>query len=216
MRLAIPSSAFVFALLSGLSGAPLPADAEIEISVYGGQQTSHPSTIRSSSLGDDRVNWNSESFKIPVYYGLRAKRWSEGRLGFGIDFFHAKAIADGPEKYGYQNLNFSHGLNVLTADIWYRFDTLGRVTPYVGAGLGVAIPHVEVQPIGGQPTAEYQIAGPAATVVIGGALAVGGKWSVFTEYQAAYSQIRARLDSGNRLRTEIFTDALNVGVSLRF
>jgi lipid A oxidase len=207
---------FMFTLMLGLAVVPHTARAEMELSVYGGPQTTHPSWIRSPTLGDDRVKWNSEPFVIPPYYGLRAKWWSGKRFGFGLDFVHHKAFAADPAKYGYTELNFSHGLNVLTADLWYRADPFGKVTPYVGAGIGVVVPHVEVQPIGLEPTANYQIAGPAVTVVMGASMPLKGNWSVFTEYKATYSEIRARLDTGDRLNTDIFTDAVNLGLSLRF
>ena len=206
----------VLTVALGLAFGPLPARAELELSVYGGPQTTHPSTIRSPTLGDDRVKWNSEPFVIPIYYGLRAKWWSGNRIGFGLDFVHYKAFADDPSKYGYEELNFSHGLNALTADLWYRADPLGKITPYFGAGLGVVIPHVEAEPIGQEPTANYQIAGPAVTVVVGASMRMKGNWLVFTEYKATYSQIRAKLDTGDRLNTDIFADAINLGLSLRF
>ena len=206
----------VLTVALGLAFGPLPARAELELSVYGGPQTTHPSTIRSPTLGDDRVKWNSEPFVIPIYYGLRAKWWSGNRIGFGLDFVHYKAFADDPSKYGYEELNFSHGLNALTADLWYRADPLGKITPYFGAGLGVVIPHVEAEPIGQEPTANYLIAGPAVTVVVGASMRMKGNWLVFTEYKATYSQIRAKLDTGDRLNTDIFADAINLGLSLRF
>ena len=203
-------------LMIVLALLPVDARAEIELSVYGGPQTTHPSTLRSPTLGNDKVNWNSEPFVIPPYYGLRAKWWSDNRFGVGLDFVHHKAFADDPAKYGYEELNFSHGLNVLTADLWYRADPMGKVTPYFGAGLGVVVPHVEAQPIGQEPTANYQIGGPAMTLVVGASMPLKGNWSVFTEYKATYSQIRAKLDTGDRLNTDIFTDAVNLGFSLRF
>jgi lipid A oxidase len=194
----------------------LPARSEVELSFYGGAQSTRPSTIRSATLGDDRVSWEARPFEVPKYYGLRAQWWSDRHLGFGVDFSHSKAYADDPTKYGYETLNFSHGLNVLTANIWYRFDSRGKITPYVGAGLGVAIPHVEVQPIGLGSTATYQVAGPAVTVVVGASMPIAGRWSLFTEYKGSFSRLKTKLDTGDRLDTDIFTDALNVGVSLRF
>jgi lipid A oxidase len=208
---------FVVACLVFCLALPaLPARSEVELSFYGGTQSARPSMIRSATLGDDRVNWEARPFEVPQYYGLRAQWWSDRHLGFGFDFSHAKAYADDPAKYGYETLNFSHGLNTVTANIWYRFDARGKITPYVGAGLGVAIPHVEVQPIGLGDTGNYQIAGPAVTVVIGASMPISQRWSLFTEYKGSFSRLRTKLDTGDRLNTDIFTDALNVGVSLRF
>ena len=195
---------------------PLAARSEIELSVYGGPQWAQPGSIRSATLGDDLVRWDSKPFEIPPYYGLRAAWWPDRERGFGFTFTHAKAFADDPEKYGYQELNFSHGLNFLTADLWHRFQTRGRMTPYVGAGVGIVIPYVEVQPIGQAATAAYQIGGPAVSLMVGASMPLGKSWSVFTEYKATYSRLDAKLETGDRLKTDFLTHAVNIGLSWRF
>ncbi len=57
---------------------------------------------------------------------------------------------------------FTDGMNTLTANAYRRFQPMGDFAPYVGAGIGLAIPHVEVSN-GVTSTEEYQHIGPAAT-----------------------------------------------------
>ena len=86
----------------------------------------------------------------------------------GLEFFHSKIYLDTgdsvrvtgkrggdpvndvePIDATITGFNCSHGLNFLFADAMYRFlgqrdkDFLGRFQPYLGAGVGAAIPHVE-------------------------------------------------------------------------
>jgi lipid A oxidase len=113
-------------------------------------------------------------------------------------------------------LRKADGMNLLTANIWHRWPGDGPWTPYVGAGLGLAVPHVEVQPTGQTETVGYQITGPAVQVVAGASYRLNGRWSLFGEYKASYSKHRIDLDSGGTLSTDIVTNALNLGASIRF
>jgi len=192
------------------------ARAEVEISLYGGVQSAPHSTIRDSVLGSAQVKWLGKSFDPPPYYGARVTWWRNDRFGFGFEFNHTKIYADNPAKYGYDVLEFTDGLNILTANIWRRWQLGGRITPYVGAGIGLAVPHVEVQPTGEVKTFGYQVTGPAVQVVAGAAWELNDRWSVFGEYKGTYSWNRATLDSGGSFETDIITNALNIGVSLRF
>lgn len=192
------------------------ARAEVEISAYGGFQTAPHSTIVHSTLGPDYVKWDGKSFEMPPYWGLRATLWRNDRFGYGIEFNHAKVYADNPLAYGYEVLELTDGINLLTANIWRRWQDGGRVTPYVGGGLGVAIPHVEVQPVGEAKTSGYQLTGPAVQFVAGASYAIDPKWSVFGEYKFTWSSHGMDLDSGGTLETDIITNALNVGLGYRF
>lgn len=201
----------IFALL-----LPIGAQAETELSVYTGVQAASHSVLTHSLLGSQRVGWKGKSFDAPPYYGLRAVWWRSATLGFGIEVNHAKVYADQPAAYGYDRLEFTDGMNLLTASVWRRFPNSSRWTPYIGAGLGVAVPHVDVQPTGQAHTFGYQLTGPAAQVVAGAAWRMTDKWSLFGEYKGSYSRHRAKLDSGGEIRTNIITNALNLGVSFRF
>lgn len=192
------------------------AAAEIEISVYGGTQSAPHSSIDDSVLGSQRVRWLGKSFEAPPYYGLRVTWWRDERFGFGLEFNHAKVYADNPQSYGYDVLELTDGINILTANVWRRWDLKGRITPYVGAGIGISVPHVEVQRVGESRTFEYQLTGPAVQLVVGAAWEVNDRWSVFGEYKGTYSSNKMDIDAGGTIETDIITNALNVGVSLKF
>ena len=101
---------------------------------------------------------------------------------------------------------------------YYRWPgALGQMTPYVGGGVGVAVPHVELRDdASGSDTWGYQVTGPAATVLAGIEYPLGDRWAVFGEYKGTYSRNEADLDSGGTLEADIVTNALNVGVSFNF
>jgi lipid A oxidase len=92
---------------------------------------------------------------------------------------------------------------------------LGNVTPYVGGGLGVSIPHVEVTN-GASETFGYQLTGPAATWIAGASYPISEQWSVFGEYKGTFTSNTGDLDTGGTIETDIFTNAVNVGVSFNF
>ena len=91
----------------------------------------------------------------------------------------------------------------------------GNVTPYVGGGLGIAVPHVDIESAGGK-TFGYQLTGPAVRWTAGASYDLNDQWAVFGEYQGTYSMNQIDLDSGGSLETDIITNALNLGVSFSF
>ncbi|HLM47886.1 MAG TPA: hypothetical protein VK458_28745 [Myxococcaceae bacterium] len=124
-----------------------------------------------------------ESWTSPIYYGVRLTHYFEARRDWGVmlDFFHDKVFADteapvrvtgtrggepveGMEPLGttVRRFNMSHGMNYLTLDVVHRCNTCpepgctGRLQPYVGAGAGLVIPHVEAA-VGEQSVGEYQV-----------------------------------------------------------
>ena len=200
---------------------PSLAFAQVELSFYGGIQTAVPSdiSIRDDLLGDDSfsLDWEGRSFDAPPYYGLRATTWRTGDFGVGVDFTHSKVYPAGDElPAGYEVLEFTDGLNTLTVNAYRRWnDGFGDVTPYVGGGIGLAMPHVEVTR-GASETFGYQITGPAATVIAGASYPITDRLSVFGEYKGTYSANTADLESGGTLETDVFTNAVNLGVSFNF
>lgn len=210
--------------LAALFGAlALPAAAEVQLSFYGGIQEAPHSVVDvtgDSVLPDDHftAGWNGRSFEMPPYWGARATYWGPRELGFGIDINHAKVYADDEtlDRTGYEHFEFTDGLNIITVNAYRRFPLAwGNLTPYVGGGLGVAMPHVEVID-GDSRTWGYQVTGPAATWIAGASYPLGASWSVFGEYKGTYSMNQAELVGGGTLETDIITNALNVGVSFNF
>jgi len=211
------------ALPTMLSVAGTPAVAEVELSVYGGYQTSPHSVV---SVFDDAVipeseftaGWEGRPFDAPPYYGLRATWWPSDRLGFGLDMNHAKVYADAETlaETGYEVLEFSDGLNIITLNAYRSWeDGFGAFSPYVGGGLGVSFPHVEVTDCGSE-TVGYQLTGPAVACMSGASVPINDIWSVFGEYKCTYSLNSSDLEGGGTLETNIITNAVSVGVSFNF
>lgn len=96
----------------------------------------------------------------------------------------------------FERLEFTHGHNVLLFTGLLRPAAITpRVRPYVGLGLGFALPHVEVWfPRGARDdrTSEYQCAGPAAQALAGLEIRTG-KASYFLEYKVTWAHISAAL-----------------------
>ncbi len=212
------------ALAVSLAAFALPAQAETELSFYTGVQEAPHSRVKGadpSGIGTFNflATWEGRSFEAPPHYGFRATYWTTDRLGFGLDFNHVKVYADSATLTGngFTLLEFSDGLNILTANVWHRWPQPSRAwTPYVGAGVGLSIPHVESQTTGGLRTFEYQVTGPAVQWVAGVKYDINDRWGIFGEYKGTYSVNEADLVGGGTLKTNIVTNALNVGVALRF
>lgn len=200
------------------------AAAEVELSFYSGLQTAPHSIVSVTddpTLGDTEFSakWNGRSFAMPPYYGLRGTWWRTDSFGWGLEFTHDKVYADDATRAdnGFNRLEFTDGLNILTLNAVKRWpDRLGRLTPYAGAGLGIAVPHVDIEPAGGPHTWEYQLTGPAARWFAGVRYDLNDRWSLFGEYQGTYSMNTVALDDGGTLKTNIVTNALNIGVSFGF
>ncbi|SHI79618.1 outer membrane beta-barrel protein [Wenxinia saemankumensis] len=211
------------AIVAAFGLLPVAAAAEVQLSFYGGLQSSPHSgvTVRGDSVlpdADFTAGWEGRSLDTPPYYGVRATWWRSPNLGFGLDMNHTKVYADDEtlSETGYDHLEFSDGLNIVTVNAYYRWpEAFGRVTPYVGGGVGVAVPHVELRE-GASDTFGYQVTGPAAALIAGVEVPISEDWSVFGEYKGTYSMNEADLDSGGTLETDIVTNALNVGVSFNF
>ena len=200
---------------------PAAAQAEVELSFYGGVQSApHSDVFVDGNLAypsKTRVQWEGRSFDPPPYYGIRATYWASDTFGYGLDFTHTKVYSSDESRDGtpFTTLEFTDGLNTLTANAYRRFQPVAGATPYVGAGVGLAIPHVEVSN-GTDSTTGYQVTGPAATVLAGVSYPISERLDVFGEYKFTYSQNEADLDSGGTLSTDIITNAVNVGVSFNF
>ncbi len=200
------------------------AFADTQFSIYGGIQQASPSVVSGKdSTGSPfnfTANWQGNSFTAPPYYGLRATHWlAAGDWGLALEFTHTKIYADDATlaASGFEILEFTDGLNILTINAMRRFDTVFGLRPYAGAGIGISVPHVEVQTTSAGPvTFEYQLAGPSARALAGVEYDIGGSWSVFGEVNATYSENDTTLTGGGNLSTDVFTQAVNFGASFRF
>ena len=198
------------------------AFAESTISVYGGANFSPHSRVKTSGTAapntSNSVGWDGASFQMPPYYGIRGTYWMESQpdFGFALDFTHAKVKAD-PPPLGFTTLEFTDGINFLTGNALYRNQMDNGFTPYLGVGLGLSIPHVEVAgpAVGGTTTEEYQVTGFAVQALVGVDFAIDENWSVFGELKSTYGQVDADLNGGGNLDTNIVSNQVIFGLTYK-
>jgi hypothetical protein len=190
-------------------GLPYTHNSEVVFTRPGGDGARAPGDL----VAHD-VAWSGRPFKSPIYYGIRAARWREASpFGGMLDFTHSKAISDREQtirfsgdregrrlgesaKVGdaFRHFEFSHGHNMLTLNGLLRLARLGpRIQPYIGGGVGVALPHTEIQ-FQSEPkrTYEYQYAGPVGQV-LGGLEIRLPRVSLFIEYKLTLARYAAPL-----------------------
>ena len=210
------------ALTLCLAGA---AAAETQISIYGGWQTSPhsrvtgtlPAGVTHPGPYSKSIGWDGKSFTMPPYYGARVTWWKTGDWGWGFELSHDKVYAGSDMSPEFTRLEFTDGHNIVTMNYMKRWPAKwDTFTPYVSAGAGFAIPHVDVTPTGGQHTYGYQVTGPAMRLTAGASYELNDRWDLFAEYQFTASSNDATLDGGGDLHTRIITNALNFGVSFSF
>ncbi len=196
--------------------------AQTEISIYGGPQYVSASKITGndpSGVGafDFTGGWDNASLVLPPQYGVRVTWWRTGASGWGLDFNHSPIRADDSTlaANGLSALEFSGGLNLLTLNAYRRWQDAGILTPYIGAGVGVAMPQVEYQSSGAH-TFDVQLTGPAVQWLAGASYPISDRVSVFGEYKGSYSVNKADLLGGGSLWANILNSTVNVGVSLGF
>jgi lipid A oxidase len=116
-------------------------------------------------------------------------------------------------------LEFTDGFTLLTLNGLYRFEPMDRFQPYLGAGLGINIPHVEVTgaSVTLPTTFEYTYGGLAAQILGGVDVKLTKHFSLFTEYKFSWAGINAPLsDPAYRIHTNLFTHHFLVGASATF
>ncbi len=208
-------------LAAAMGLSAVSASAEPTISGYGGVSFSPHAgvdfNLGNGTTGRVTPKWDAENFEAPPYYGIRATWWLDSRPEFGLalDFTHAKAAAD-PVLAPFTVLEFTDGVNFLTANVLYRYQSDSQFTPYGGVGVGLAIPNVEVTVPGVTNTAEYQVTGVAAQAFIGVDTKFTDNWSVFGEYKAGFAQIDADLNGGGNIDTHVISHQFLLGVTYSF
>ncbi|MDR9484021.1 MULTISPECIES: outer membrane beta-barrel protein [Sediminimonas] len=197
-----------------------PAHAELVLSFYSGANFSPDSDVDfdfNDGAGRQSVNtsWDGEALVMPPYFGVRATWWFDDKPNWGvsIDNAHTKVAAD-PMPAQFNTLEFTDGINMVTANVQYRFLNDTKFTPYLGVGVGFTTPHVEVVSASGATrTSEYQFGGPAAQALIGVEAEINDRWAVFGELKSGYADISADLNGGGWLKTEVISNQVAFGVS---
>lgn len=193
--------------------------SEWMVAAYGGSPYTYPSDVKFTKQGVNDftvkdVEWEGRPFINPIYYGVRVLRWfGDGRMGSMLDFTHSKAIAKRDQQAKFEGtlngqaapetaviddvfnkLEASHGHNMLTLNGLLRLPSFTfRLSPYVGLGAGVSLPHSEVQ-IKTDPsrTYEYQMAGPVGQAIVGLEFRLP-RMSYFLEYKFTLADYRMPL-----------------------
>jgi lipid A oxidase len=196
--------------------------AESEFTVYSGYQSSPHSTVENTNTGKSfYTGWDGDPWSFPIYLGLRYTEWVTDDWGYAVNYAHTKAYSSdlkstsntGASGNSYTRLEFTDGANPVTVIAMRRFK-YRNIRPHVGAGIGISVPHVEVT-WSSNKTFEYQYGGPVATVLAGFNYPINDKWNLLTEFQMHYMKLDVAI-TGGRLKTNLITNALNVGVSYRF
>ena len=200
------------------------AAADPVLSIYGGYQTATDSTVSVSDGTEFTTDWEGKSFSMPPYWGVRGTWWLDelgySDIGVALDYSHSKVYASDDtltnKTPGWTHFEFTDGLNLATLNVLYRFQQPERAwTPYLGAGVGANIPHVEVIRPSGK-TWDYQLGGLTGQLMAGIDYKFTDHISGFTEYKFNYSHVDVDIDSGDTLKTNVMTHALNVGLSYHF
>lgn len=212
------------ALLSTLLiTAALPSFSDQSISLYGGMQGALSSLVHVNEVDGSQaffdVDWQGRSTDMPPYYGLRYTNYAWEDIGFALDFVHSKAYASDKSlsTAGYKIMEFTDGLNSLTASGVMRIAPVGAFTPYFGGGLGINLPHVELQsPKMTTATTEYQFGGFTATGFAGASIALSDFLSFFSEVKFDYNNVDVSMGKTGNFQTTILTHSLNMGLSYDF
>jgi lipid A oxidase len=210
-------------LVTAAAAVSQPATAQRAASIYGGVQSGASSDVSGEDIDGSELDfgagWDANSLDPPYYYGLRYAYWRHDGWAAYADFTHAKLYADDAtlSRSGFDLLEFTDGLNVMTFGVQRRFATRAGFTPYLGAGVGFTYPHVETRsPAASGRTFEYQFGGPAVEIRAGASYALSERWAVFGEYEGNYLWLDVDMDGGGSLETDLATNALNLGVTLSF
>ncbi|RMG59427.1 MAG: hypothetical protein D6713_05510 [Deltaproteobacteria bacterium] len=238
----------LLALICSVTLYPVTASGETWVSLYGGLAHTPSSKVTvtepdGTDLTLHSVTWRDESFQSPPYYGMRIIIWisRHSPWGIGIDFTHAKIMADlnrstrvtgvraggtvnieEPVSNTFKNLAFTHGYNFLTVNAFYRLrnDFLppyrkGNLIPYIGGGAGITVPHSEIETSTGSVN-DYQFGGLAFQALIGVGIVLGQHFLLQPEYKFSWGNISSDLDNGGEVKLTPLTHHLILGLSYRF
>jgi lipid A oxidase len=221
------------------------------VSLYGGWNGSFDSDVNFTGPDTDwtvrSVPWDGLSFTFTgaaPYYGARLSFWPSAMPGWGLalDFTHAKVQAhrsatvshsgriNGVPTSGsnqvqelFDVLEFTDGLNLVTLNALYQLPSYGMFHPYIGAGVGISIPHVEVTGNSGGPpnvpfprTFAYEFGGPAAQALIGAEVALSSRISLFGEYKLSWTNINSPMNGDYEIHTTVVTNHIIAGATFKF
>jgi hypothetical protein len=192
---------------------------ETVVGAFAGAPYTYPSVVRIEKPGAvdmtiDPVNWFTDPFHNPIYYGARVARWfTGGKTGMMVDFIHSKAIAERDKEANFtgaidgkplparariedvvRKMEFSHGHNMLLLNGLLRLPGIGpRLSPYAGAGAGVLLPHTEVETAADNHPRTYEYTTPARPPRRARRRGALARMSFFVEYKFTWGHYAAPL-----------------------
>ncbi len=196
------------AVLIALLLSSSPAAAEVELSFYGGWQGASDREVVISGEGTAGDRQASVGAEGDFGFGARATYWTGSGFGVALDY---SRLGSGGEGDG---VTLS-GTDVLTLGGMYRWeDAFGGLTPYVGAGVGLASADIEV----GEDavSSEVHTRGPAASFVAGASVPITESLSVFGEYEGTYVDLDGETEGGRSVGADGLSSSINLGVSFSF
>jgi lipid A oxidase len=190
-----------------------------EASVFTGLQNSGSSSVSGEGPGGVgafffSTDWDMGSLDGMDYLGARATYWIDARNGVAVTLTRSTAVATATPAAGVSDVSFD-GTLTLTADALHRWNANGRLRPYVGLGLGVAMPDASVTFASGA-TERPDAMGFAANAMAGASYKLDARTSAFAELHVSHTRYDMDLSSGGSLKTDMTSTAINVGLSYRF
>lgn len=197
----LPRSLVPVAVLSFLLPFPLAAEDgwvfQGSVGVVENLETSL--TIHQSGSPDLDVDADYETrpFESPLYYMLRAGRWS-GRAGWEVELVHLKLFLRNPPPEVH-DFSISHGYNLLTVN---RAWETRRLILRTGAGAVVAHPENTVRgrtldPSETNLSGGYHLAGPVLQLAAEKRFALGERWFVGLEGKVSGARAEVPVAGGD-------------------
>ncbi|MEM8935235.1 MAG: outer membrane beta-barrel protein [Pseudomonadota bacterium] len=223
--------AFLAGLCVAAVGMTVPANAgSVEVGAYLGVNDSFRSDVTltqgAARVRYDNLDFDGKTWTDAPYWGARATYWLDDgrRWGVGVDLTHATAVSDASVTGAdWRRLEFSDGLNTVLLTGFRQFrDSDDRLYPYVGVGVGLAVPWVEAISAAGSTspvqsdTFELQLTGVAAQILGGGKWEFSNRGALFLEYKLGYAMIKGDLTEGGSIETDILNNQFLAGISYRF
>jgi hypothetical protein len=176
------SNLFLPSILSLTLASPLAAEQGwiVQGSLGGAASLRTSLTIRQTGFETLHVRsaeYDTKPFTDPVYYSIRAGRWS-GRGGWELELIHHKLyLQNGPPEV--VGLEISHGYNLVTLNHGWDLGPL-----LLRAGAGPVVAHVEGSVRGrslGEGSGGYRLTGPVIQVGAEKRFPVGERWRLGVE-----------------------------------
>jgi lipid A oxidase len=224
-------------VVSAFSGFSDTYDSDLHLHENNGTDlTFHNASYSTKDFGENAPYYGGRL----TYFLSRESHW-----GFGLEFLHSKVFLDSGESLHVTgtrdgspvndteyvgntiaDFHCAHGLNYLTADTIYRFflgqpdNFIHRFQPYLGAGVGITIPHVVVQ-LANEPGFEnYEFGGLGMQAIAGLSFDITKHVQLFSEYKFTYADLdKLEFSNGETSGTVSFNSMANhlvFGVSYRF